>query len=203
MSRASAVLTDAELVQRALEGKTAAFECLVVRHRGRVERVAQRMLRDPVEAQDVVQETFLNAYRRLEFFRGDAAFGSWIHRIASNCSLMRLRSRRRRPEVSLQPAAGTGSDAWEIPVTDPTPLSDARVEARELGTMIARAVAGLSPHYREVFELADMEHLSMREIADELDLSVPNVKTRLHRARGQLRSSLDGYVSDAEAVDAA
>lgn len=203
MSILSAALSDSELVEHTLAGDTAAFELLVHRHRGRVERVAQRMLRDAVEAQDVVQETFLNAFRRLDTFRGDAAFGSWIHRIASNCCLMRLRTRRRRPEVPLAPPRGGQRDGWELPVADPSPLSDQRVESKELGAMIARAVAGLSPSYREVFELADIEHLSMREIAVELELSVPNVKTRLHRARGQLRTSLGGYVTHAEAVDAA
>lgn len=179
-----------ELVQQCGIGD--AFEELVRRHTPRVQAVAQGMLRDAVEAQDVVQETFMAAFRRLDGFRGDAAFSSWLYRIATNASLMRLRRRRRRPEVSL--AVRTEEEIWERPVSDRAERVDRRYEDKELGQAILAGVERLPDSYREVFELAELHQLTMREIATTLNLTVPNVKTRLHRARRKLRQYLQPYL---------
>ena len=189
--------TDNQLVQLTLDGDASAFEELVRRHTSRVYGLAMGMMRNPADAQDIVQDTFLNAYRRLDSFRGDAAFSSWLYRIAHNTCLMKLRSRRRRPEVPLELPGldfdGEGSHQREI--EDFSPRLDELYENKELGQVILRGLDTLSESYRAVFVLADLQHLSMKEIAEVLDLTVPNVKTRLHRARLKLREYLAEYLA--------
>jgi RNA polymerase sigma-70 factor, ECF subfamily len=186
--------SDEVLVALSRDGRPEAFGVLVRRHRPVLVRIAMGMMRHEAEAMDCVQEALLNAWRKLHTFRGEASFGGWLARITRNACLMRLRWRRRRPEVPL--VLGADRDqVHERPLPDPRPGPDAPMLTRELGGRIDAAVAALPPHYRQVFELADLRHLSMREIAERLDLSIPNVKTRLHRARRRLRSELEPYLA--------
>ncbi len=189
--------TDLELVDATLEGDKSSFEALVRRHANGIFGLARGMLRNETEAQDVVQDTFLAAFRKLHTFRRESSFKSWLYRIASNTCLMRLRSKRRRPEVPLAVrSSGFDEDGHhERPVVDWSPISDERLETRELGVHIRAAVDELPEKYRVVLLLADYEKRSMKEIADALDLTVPNVKTRLHRARLAVRASLATYVA--------
>lgn len=187
-------LDDSDLVQLTLQGDHSAFERLVRRHEGRLTRHAMAMMRNRVDAQDVVQEALLSAYRRLHTFRFDAQFGSWLHRITTNAALMKMRSRRRKPEVPLDPT-GPDGERRERPVVDPAISAHQRVANRELGEHIRRAVDTLPSSYRAVFELADLEHKTMKEVAHDLALTVPNVKTRLHRARLRLRAELADYLA--------
>lgn len=187
-------LPDEGLVQLAKEGLVPAFDVLIRRHQDKALSLALGMMRSDADARDCVQDAFLNAWRKLHTFRGDARFSSWLYRIVHNACLMRMRSRRRRPEVPLHVRPGDSEEGFERAIEDPDRLSDVRLEVRELGEHIERAVATLPPKYREVFELADREHLSMKDIAGRLSLTVPNVKTRLHRARLRLRSELRPYL---------
>ncbi len=189
-------LDDEALVARTLAGSHPAFEVLVRRHTPRIYALSMGMMRNQADALDAMQDAFLNAFRRLDGFRGEAAFGSWIYRVATNACLMKLRKRRRRPEVPLQIGAPFGEDgSWERPTVDLAPRVDALFESKELGQAISLAMAELPEIYRAVFILADIEHQSMREVAACLDLTVPNVKTRLHRARLKLRECLSEYLA--------
>jgi len=189
-------LDDNALVALTRAGRQDAFELLIRRHTSRLYGLCMGMMRNRADALDAMQDAFLNAYRRLDGFRGDAAFGSWIYRVAANACLMKLRKRRRRPEVPLEiQAPFDGDGSWERPVEDLAPRVDAAYENKELGAAIESAVGELPEMYRAVFVLSDLQHLSMREIAETLDLSVPNVKTRLHRARLKLRESLASYLA--------
>ena len=157
------------------------------------------MLRNETEAQDIVQETFLAAFHKLPSFSRRSPFRAWLFRIATNACLMRLRTRRRRREVSLSLQGPLLDDApWEHLVVDRAPSSDSLLQTRELGERIQRAVNHLPESYRQVLVLADYQHCSMKEIADQLELTVPNAKTRLHRARLSVRSSLAQYLRGAE-----
>ncbi len=191
---------EAAFLARLRAGDEAAFAELVHRHSGRVFAVALRMLRNEQDALDVVQETFLNAHRRIGSFRGEAPIGGWLARIAANASLMKLRTRRRKPETSLE-LPGPAFDArggHQRDIVDIAPLAEKVALDRELGRRIREAVDALPETHRAVMLLADYQHLSMREIAEALDLTVANVKTRLHRARLAVRESLAAYLEGRE-----
>ncbi|MCB9791898.1 MAG: sigma-70 family RNA polymerase sigma factor [Alphaproteobacteria bacterium] len=189
--------SDQALVAATLDGSYQAFEELFRRYSDRVYGIALGMVRDDAEAQDVVQETFLNAFRKLHTFRQESPFRGWLFRIATNSALMRLRTRRRRPEVSLQvKSPGFQDDGHhERPIVDWSPLAPKLMENKELGERLRASVDQLPDKYRVVLMLADYEHLSMKEIADQMEISVPAVKTRLHRARLAVRADLDDYLS--------
>ncbi|NOY27921.1 MAG: sigma-70 family RNA polymerase sigma factor [Oligoflexia bacterium] len=190
-------LADLELVDRVQHDDPQAFAILVHRYSGRLYGIAMGMVRNEQDARDVVQETFLNVHRKLDGFRGDASFKTWICRIATNNALMKLRRRRRKPETSLEinDPSRPEEEPRERDVVDIRPLADKVHENRELGRQIRLAVDALPEKYREVLLLADYQHMSMRDIGDTLDLTIPNVKTRLHRARMAVRKALRDYVA--------
>ncbi|MFT5587254.1 MAG: RNA polymerase sigma-70 factor (ECF subfamily) [Cognaticolwellia sp.] len=188
---------DQILVSRTLAGETHCFEELFRRYSNRVYGISLGMVRSEAEAQDVVQETFMSAFRKLDSYRAESPFRGWLFRIASNASLMRLRTRRRRPEVSLE-LRGPSFDEdgrHERPIVDLRPLASKTLEDQELGGRLHRSIDALPEKYRSVLVLADFDHRSMKEIGEELGLSVPAVKTRLHRARLSIREDLEGYLS--------
>ena len=189
-------LPDDVLVGLAKDGQRLAFAELIRRHQDKAHSLALGMMRNDADARDCVQDAFLNAWRKLDTFRGDARFSSWLYRITHNACLMKMRSRRRRPEVPLE-LRGGDDEGFERQIPDPRRHSDEKLEVVELGGQLDRAIDTLPPKYRQVFELADLRHMSMKAIAAELDLTVPNVKTRLHRARLRLRAELQPYL-DAE-----
>ena len=189
--------TDLELVDATLDGDYDAFEVLFQRYSDRVYGIALGMVRNDAEAQDIVQETFLSAFRKLHTFRRESPFRGWLFRIASNASLMRLRTRRRRPEVPLEiRRPGFDDDGGhERPIVDWSPLAGQVLENEELGGRLRRAIDDLPDKYRVVLQMADYEHRTMKEIGVALELSVPAVKTRLHRARLSVRESLSAYLA--------
>jgi RNA polymerase sigma-70 factor (ECF subfamily) len=196
--------SDRDLVERSREGDAAAFTQLVTRHQRQIYRLALRMMGNEADAEEVLQEAFLNAFGKLGEFRGDAAFNSWIYRIAANCALMRLRRRRRAPDTIstdaepspdalMGPEFGPDGAYVEPPKSDWSMRADEALHNQQLGRAIEEAVANLSDEYRVVFLLKDVDGLSNEEIADSLGLSIPAVKSRLHRARLALREQLGGF----------
>ena len=188
---------DSALVAQAAAGETAAFEALVERHRNRVYGLALRMLNSEDDASEVVQETFISAYRNLAHFRGDAQFSSWVTRIAANHALMKLRHRK---------VVGAVEESLDEPhfnergslIEEVAPIPDAEASAlnQELRGAIEAAAARLGDEYREVFVLRDLEGMSYEEIAELTGISVPAVKSRLHRARLSLRAAIDGFYAE-------
>jgi len=190
---------DRRLLTRAQGGDISAFEELVARHEEKVYGLALRMTRSEADAAEITQDTFLSAYQHLAEFRGEAAFGSWVHRIAANNALMRLR-RQRVLDVDNEDLAGPefterGSLA-ESPETDWTRRADDKILDEELGRAIQEATDALPEGYREVFLLKDVEGLSYEEISEMVGISVPAVKSRLHRARLALREAIDAFYKE-------
>lgn len=196
--------SDRELVELARRGDTAAFTTLVGRHQRQIYRLALRMMGNDADAEEVLQEAFLHAFQKLGDFRGDAAFNSWIYRIAANSALMRLRRKRRAPDAvsaDAEPASDAppgprfGADGAyvEPPRSDWSLRADDALQNQQLGRALEQAVANLSDDYRVVFLLKDVDGLSNEDIADSLGLSVPAVKSRLHRARLALREQLGEF----------
>jgi RNA polymerase sigma-70 factor (ECF subfamily) len=186
------------LISRLRAGENAAFDELARSAGGRLLAVARRMLSNEEEARDAVQETFLNAFKSLDRFDGRAQLATWLHRICVNACLMRLRTRRRRPESAIGELLPTFHDdghqrnpagAWR-------PLSEGDIEAAELRAMVRAKVEELPESYREVLLLRDIEQLDTDETAELLGMSEANVKTRLHRARQALKALLDPYMSE-------
>ena len=191
---------DRALLEKARAGDVDAFERLVTRYTPRVYKLAQRITGSAQDAQEIAQETFLSAYEGLKSFRGDAAFGSWVHRIAANAALMRLRHRKvvAAAEDQLQGEV----KHWGEGVLLPPPLSrfgqradDAALDS-ELRGAIEQAVEALPDAYRAVFILKDVEGLSYDEIAEATRETVPAVKSRLHRARLALREKLGEFFGE-------
>jgi RNA polymerase sigma-70 factor (ECF subfamily) len=187
------VVDETLLVAQAREGNTGAFSELVRRYEGKIFRLAQHVTQNREDAEDVLQETFLKAYEHLDQFQGNSKFYTWIVRIAVNQALMKLRRRKTDKSVSLDEAIDTGEDTVvrEIATWDPDP--EQRFSQDELRDILDSAVQSLAPPYRSVFVLRDVEDLSTEETAEALNLSVPAVKSRLLRARLQLREKLTRF----------
>src|ERR1051326_6000275 len=178
------------LVSQAREGDTHAFGQLVRRYEGKIFRLAQHVTQNREDAEDVLQETFMKAYEHLDQFKGDSKFYTWIVRIAVNQALMKLRRRKTDKSVSLDEQIDTGEDnvTREIAAWGEDP--EQHYSREELGTILDSAIQSLEPLYRSVFVLRDIDELSSEETTEPLDLSVPAVKSRLLRARLQLRERL-------------
>jgi RNA polymerase sigma-70 factor (ECF subfamily) len=187
---------DRALLAQAQEGDIAAFEALVDRHKDRVYGLAFRMTRSEADAAEIAQETFLSAYQHLKDFRGDAAFGSWVHRIAANHALMRLRHRKvvdAAHEELTQPEFNERGSYVEYPTNDWSRRADEKALDAELRKAIQEATDRLPEEYRRVFLLKDVEGLSYEQIAEITGDSVPAIKSRLHRARLALRTAIDEF----------
>ncbi len=188
--------SDDELIARARAKDFAAFETLLGRYEDKVYRLAFRIVRNETDAKEILQETFVSIWRKLDTFKGDSQFGSWVYRIATNAALMRLRSQRRHPEVSTEELPIGYLDNYGQPMAAGENWSkrpDDQLQSSELRTHIQTAVDALPDIYRTVFIVRDVEGLSTEETAESLGISVPTVKTRLHRARIALRDAIGGY----------
>ena len=182
-----------DLVARSRKGDTAAFSVLVQRYEGKIFRLAMNITQNREDAEDVLQEAFFKAYEHLDQFQGNSKFYTWIVRIAVNQALMKLRKRKSDRSVSLDEQIDTGEDTVvrEIAAWDPDP--EQQYSQEELHKILNEAVTSLAPIYRTVFTLRDIDGLSTEETAEALDLSVPAVKSRLLRARLQLRDKLTRF----------
>ncbi len=182
-----------ELVSRSRQGDSTAFSTLLRRYEGKIFRLAMNITQNREDAEDVLQEAFFKAYEHLDQFQGNSKFYTWIVRIAVNQALMKLRKRKSDRSVSLDEQIDTGEDmvVREIATWDPDP--EERYSQEELNTILTEAIDELAPIYRTVFTLRDVDGLSTEETAEVLELSVPAVKSRLLRARLQLRDRLTRF----------
>jgi RNA polymerase sigma-70 factor (ECF subfamily) len=187
------VLEEQGLIAQARAGDTAAFSRLITRYEGKIFRLAMNITQNREDAEDVLQEAFIKAYQHLDQFQGNSRFYTWAVRIAVNQALMKLRKRRNDRSVSLDEQIDTGEDmvAREIAAWDPDP--EEQFEREELSGILTEAIDTLEPIYKTVFTLRDVDGLSTEETAEALDLSIPAVKSRLLRARLQLRDRLTRF----------
>jgi RNA polymerase sigma-70 factor (ECF subfamily) len=187
------VSDELQLVRAAKGGDVSAFEQLVKRYDRNVFRIANHITHSREDAEDVVQEAFLKAYSNLEKFQEQSKFYTWLVRIAVNEALMKLRKRRPERFVSLDEDVKTEDDSLPREVADWSPNPEQLYNQEELRDILSRTIQGLPPTFRTVFVLRDVEGLSTEETAEALELSVPAVKSRLLRARLQLRERLNRY----------
>ena len=192
---------EATLVERLRAGDSQAYEQLVREHGGRMYAVTLRLLGQESDARDALQEAFVSAFKGLANFDGNSRLATWLHRVAVNAALMRLRSRRRRPEQSIDallPAfkpdghAARPTQPWAVSPED-------ALERDELRELVRGKIHELPDPYRDVLLLRDIEELDTTEAAEALGISPGAVKTRLHRARQALRELLDPHLRGGDA----
>lgn len=181
------------LVNAAREGDMHAFEQLIQKYDRNVFRIAQHITQNREDAEDVVQDAFLKAYQNLNKFQGNSKFYTWLVRIAVNEALMRLRKRKADKTVSMDEDVETEDGSMPREVADWSPNPEQLFGQSELGDILGKTIQGLPASFRTVFVLRDVEGLSTEETAEMLGLSVPAVKSRLLRARLQLRERLNRY----------
>lgn len=189
------VSTESKLLARLRAGEDGAFRELVEANAARMLAVARRFLRTEEDARDAVQDAFLSAFRSIEAFEGESRLSTWLHRIVVNAALMKLRTRRRKPEESIDDLLPgfLESGALRNPTGEWRDRADRLLEREENRELVQRAIERLPDLYRSVLILRDIEGFDTEETAKALDLSVPAVKTRLHRARLALKTQLDGH----------
>lgn len=196
MSDATAVHDDSELLARLRAGDDLAYEELVRLYGGRMLAAARRILTSEEDAAEVVQEAFLSAFKALPSFQGDSKVGTWLHRIAINAALMRLRGIKRRegriedllPSYTENGGFAQMPDPWSEDV-------DARLLRDEARDQVRARIDELPENYRVALLLRDIEGYSNEELAEALGVSVNAAKIRVHRARQALRTLLDSYVN--------
>lgn len=186
-------LPEAEAIRRAQRGDAEAFERLYRLHSRRVYSVCLRMVSNTAEAEDLTQEAFLQLFRKIHTFRGDSAFSTWLHRMAVNVVLMRLR-KKRLPETSLDETSEQDeeSGAPKKEIGGPDNLLAGSIDR----VNIERAVEQLPPGYRAVFLLHDVQGFEHNEIAGIMGCSIGNSKSQLHKARTRLREILQDVVRE-------
>jgi RNA polymerase sigma-70 factor (ECF subfamily) len=190
-------LSDEQIVEKVRTGQTALFEVLMRRHNERVYRAARAIVRDESEAEDIMQQAYVNAYSHLRQFDGRSQFSTWLIRIAIHEAL--ARTRRRSRYIAMDPEQT--SDLTFTTSTASTPDPERLAFSRELGALMESAIDRLADGAREVFILRLVEGMSTEEVASALDVSEAVVKTRLSRARAALRRDLsaqtEGLASNA------
>lgn len=181
------------LVNRARAGDNSAFNDLVHRYERKIYRLAKNITQNDEDAEDVLQDSFVKAYEHLADFQGNSKFYTWLVRIAVNEALMKLRKRKSDRTVPLDEPVDTGEETVvrEIAVWDEDP--EKQYSQDELHKILDDAIESLRPAFRTVFVLRDIEELSTEETAQALNISVPAVKSRLLRARLQLREKLTRF----------
>ncbi|NOZ50365.1 MAG: sigma-70 family RNA polymerase sigma factor [Chloroflexi bacterium] len=188
---------EASLIQGLKKGDRHACACMLKKYAPRVYAIAIRMMRDQDEAEEVLQETFISACQHIQKFEGRSALGTWLHRIATNAALMRLRKQKNKKEVSLDAPLET-FDGDDIPrqIEDWTYFPADLSLNSELRDVLEQAIRQLPDSLRTVFTLREIEGYNTAETAAMLNISVSAAKVRLHRARLQLRETLTPYFSE-------
>ena len=188
---------EAQIVRRVLQGDVNAFEKLVTEYEKAVYAIALRMTGNAEDAADMTQETFIKAYNSLQSFRGESKFSVWLYRIASNVCLDFLRSRSRKPTVSLSVEDDEGEET-ELDIADESQSPEQLLERGLTRDAVRRGLEALPPDYRQILLLREIQGLSYEEIADTLSIEVGTVKSRIFRARKRLCSFLiqDGNIPD-------
>ncbi len=196
MTETSPRTDDATLVARLRSGDNRAFEELVRLHTPHLLRVARRFLDSEEDARDAVQDAFISAFRSIGEFESTARLSTWLHRIVINAALMKLRTRRRKPEEDIEKYLPRFlEDGHQVQSRVGWPESaETALQRAETATLVRDAIARLPESYRMVLMLRDIEELSTEEVAEMLGLTPNAVKIRLHRGRQALRTLLDPHM---------
>ena len=175
-----------EIIEKVLSGDTEAFEALVIEHQSKVYSLALRMVGNEEDARDMAQEAFIRAFNSLTGFRGDSKFSVWLYRLTSNICIDFIRSRAKKRTVSMTWTDEDGDDAGELEVPDERFSPEAQLERTLTRESVRRGLDSLSPQYREILLLREINGLSYDEIGEALGIEPGTVKSRIFRARKKL-----------------
>lgn len=195
MEQPQAALTDAQLVPLLKAGESTAFEEILRRYEAKVFSLVRGLTRNDSDAQDALQDTFLSVYQKIGTFKGRSSLSTWIYRVAVNAALMKIRKRkhddRAVPIDEYLPEFDGAGHVVALP--DGAPLPDRVLLNKELARYLKESIQALPPDDRAIVILRDQEGLSNEEVAAVMNLSVPAIKSRLHRARLYLRERISRY----------
>lgn len=192
----SDAIKDKDLVESFKGGDTDSFVELVQRYTEKVHNLAMRITRNEQDTEEILQDVFVTVYNKIHTFQGKSAFSSWLYRITANTAFMKLRQRRKHSAVCIDdvPHAGAGS-GWHSSRSDMSDTTYMSVR-HELKSTLDQAIQALPDEYRTIFILRDVDGLSNQEVGEILQISVPAVKSRLHRSRLMLRKRLQRFYDD-------
>jgi RNA polymerase sigma-70 factor (ECF subfamily) len=189
-------ITDVGLVNQFKKGDLTAFEEIISRYEAKVMNLALRFTRNQEDAEEVMQDVFTTVYRKIDGFRGQSAFSSWLYRIVVNAAFMKLRKKKQSQTISMEDLAPAVKQYCMERDHAAHTHSHGVAVTRELQEVLQKAIDRLPDQYRAVFVLRDVDGLSNQETGEILDLSIPAVKSRLHRSRIMLRKKLQRYYED-------
>lgn len=194
--REKKTITDTALVAQFKKGSIEAFEELVSRYESKAFNLAMRFTRNHEDAEEVTQDVFATLYRKLDGFQGKSAFSSWLYRIIVNAAFMKLRKRKQQTAISFEDLAPATKEQVLENESPVDARSDALTYKKEMRDVLQGAINKLPMQYRAVFVLRDVDGLSNQEVGEILSLSIPAVKSRLHRSRLMLRKRLSRYYAE-------
>lgn len=189
-------VTDMDLIGQFTKGSIEAFEELMQRYESKVFQLAMRFTRNQEDAEEVLQDVFTTIYKKVAGFEGKSAFSSWLYRIVVNAAFMKLRKRKQSQTVSIEDLTPAIRQYCLERDSNYGERSDAMAATREVREALQGAINRLPEQYRAVFVLRDVDGMSNEEVGEILDLSIPAVKSRLHRSRLMLRRKLQRYYDD-------
>lgn len=189
-------ISDVRLVQLFKKGSIEAYEELIKRYESKIFNLAMRFTRNQEDAEEVMQDVFATVYRKIDGFQGKSAFSSWLYRIIVNAAFMKLRKRKQDQTVAIEDLAPTTRQIAVEQDNFGGTRSDTMSVNTELREVLQAAINRLPAQYRAVFILRDVDGLSNQEVGEILSLSIPAVKSRLHRSRLMLRRKLQRYYDD-------
>lgn len=189
-------ISDKQLIEKFCKGSIDAYEELLERYEAKIYNMAMRFTRNQEDAEEVLQDVFTTLYQKLAGFEGKSAFSSWLYRIIVNAAFMKLRKRRQNHTVAVDDLAPAMKQYCVEMETTAGTRSDLLSINKEMRDTVEAAINKLPEQYRAVFVLRDVDGLSNQEVGEILDLSIPAVKSRLHRSRLMLRKRLQNYWDD-------
>ncbi len=184
-------MDEERLIKRAQNGDSKAFEMLIEAHFKKIYNIAYRIAGNPDDASDMTQEVMIKLFRNINSFGGNSKFSTWVYRVATNTCLDELKKLRRHSAYSINSEINTGEGEFLYEVEDTSPTPDLEVERGELSDMVEKAITALNPEHRAIITLRDIQEFSYEEIANILNISEGTVKSRISRARMQLKKILE------------
>ncbi|NLF24393.1 MAG: sigma-70 family RNA polymerase sigma factor [Deltaproteobacteria bacterium] len=188
-------MADLDLIEALRAGQEKGFELLIERYAEKAYGLAVRLTRSPEDAEEVLQDVFVTVFRKINGFEGKSSFSSWLYRVTVNAGLMKIRKRRQDQSVALEDVI-SGVENPQILKTCEDHDASNLAARKEMLLALSKAISKLPDEYRPVFVLRDVDGLTSREVAEILHISVPAVKSRLHRSRFMLKRRLHAFWGD-------